>query len=130
VLVVDSSAAVLAFVGTGDRAAACRAMIERDQDWAVPEHWAVEVASALRGLVAGRHIAEAEALSGLARLRRADIRKVAISMLIPSIWTLRHNFSAYDAAYLSLAAENAGTLVTGDAPLSRAALGHCRVEQV
>lgn len=82
------------------------------------------------GLAAGRHVSEPDAVGGLARLQRAHVHKVPIAPLIPNMWALRRNFSAYDAPYVALAAKNAVTLVTGDTRLVRAALAHCRVEAV
>ena len=49
-------------------------------------------------------------------------------ILLPRIWDLRHNLSAYDAAYLVLAERLRCTLITRDARLG-AASGHgARVE--
>jgi predicted nucleic acid-binding protein len=44
-------------------------------------------------------------------------------VLLRRIWQLRHNFSAYDAAYIALAEKLGSILVTRDARLASAS-GH------
>ncbi len=48
-------------------------------------------------------------------------------MLLPCIWRLRRNLTAYDAAYVALADALDATLLTRDGKLARAA-GRTRVE--
>jgi predicted nucleic acid-binding protein len=43
-------------------------------------------------------------------------------------WQSRRQISGYDAAYVALAVARDLTLITADARLARAAVGHCRVE--
>jgi predicted nucleic acid-binding protein len=44
-------------------------------------------------------------------------------VLLPRIWQLRHNLSAYDAAYVVLAEKLGATLITRDGRLTSAS-GH------
>ena len=48
--------------------------------------------------------------------------------LLERIWRLRHNLTAYDAAYLALAESLDAPLLTRDSALASAAGHHARVE--
>jgi predicted nucleic acid-binding protein len=61
-----------------------------------------------------------EAIRDLLDLR---ITRYPHQLLLPRIWQLRHNFSAYDAAYIVLAEKLRAALVTRDARLASAS-GH------
>jgi predicted nucleic acid-binding protein len=47
-------------------------------------------------------------------------------LLLPRVWQLRHNLSAYDAAYVALAEQLGASLVTRDRRLAAAA-GHMAI---
>jgi predicted nucleic acid-binding protein len=130
VIVVDSSAAVLSFIGVGERATRCRRTLALDRDWSVPQHWGAEVFSAIRGLTLSNKISASAARLGLDLLARSGAEEVRLVGKLERMWALRHNFSAYDAPYVVLAAEHGLTLVTGDVRLARAAVAHCRVQLV
>jgi predicted nucleic acid-binding protein len=49
-------------------------------------------------------------------------------MLLPRVWELRHNLTAYDAVYVALAEALDATLVTRDQRLAQAPGHHARVE--
>jgi predicted nucleic acid-binding protein len=87
----------------------------------------LEVAQVLRRYVARRQLDEPRAKQALDDLRDLDLNRYPHDVLLERIWELRHNASAYDAAYLALAEALGAPLLTsdarlGDVPDSRAAV--------
>ena len=75
--------------------------------------------SAIRSLVAGQRIDSYHSdqiLNGLAAL---PAERYAHTPLLDRIWELRHNFTAYDAAYIALAEATNSVLYTSDPKLCR-----------
>lgn len=83
----------------------------------VPHLLDVEAVSALRGLVAGRHIDSHRCRQFLAALAELPADRVPHTPLLSRIWELRHNFTAYDAAYIALAEATGSVLYTTDRKL-------------
>jgi predicted nucleic acid-binding protein len=50
--------------------------------------------------------------------------------LLPRIWELRHNITAYDAAYIALAEALAAPLLTLDETLASAPGHHAQIELI
>lgn len=73
---------------------------------------------ALQGVVSARRADEA--MSDLLDLR---IARYPHLLLLPRIWQLRHNCSAYDASYIVLSERLGAALITRDARLASAS-GH------
>ena len=116
-IVLDASAAVELF-GNGSLAEAiARALAEADEPLMVPELFDIEAVSALRRLaLAGQIDAHGceqflEALADFAAERKPH------AGLVERVWELRHNFTAYDAAYIALAEASESTLWTSDAKM-------------
>jgi predicted nucleic acid-binding protein len=87
----------------------------------------VEVLSALRRLVAAGEATAERAGDAIADLLDLPIERYPHDILVPRIWQLRENFSAYDASYVALAegvADDPVPLLTADARLARAVADH------
>ena len=92
-------------------------LARRSDSFLVPHLIDVEVVSAIRRLAAGQRIdahRSAQLLRGLAAL---PAERYAHTPLIGRIWELRHNFTAYDAAYIALAEATGSVLYTCDEKL-------------
>jgi predicted nucleic acid-binding protein len=94
-------------------------LTESDESFIVPHLLDMEVVSALRRLVAGQRIdsrRSEELLDGLAMLPAERYSHIP---LLGRIWELRHNFTAYDAAYIALAEATGAVLYTCDEKLGK-----------
>lgn len=126
-IVVDASVVTSALTDDGPLGSAARTELGRDLHWAAPDHLAVEVFSAVRGLRAGARISEQRAVDALAALADVVVDRVPVPPLLRRMWELRGHVSGYDAAY-AVAAESLGCpLLTVDRKLARAAGLRCEV---
>jgi predicted nucleic acid-binding protein len=91
----------------------------REESFIVPHLIDIEVMSALRRLVAGQQIDSHRSRQLLAGLAALPAERYAHTPLIGRIWELRHNFTAYDAAYIALAEATNSVLYTCDEKLRK-----------
>jgi predicted nucleic acid-binding protein len=126
-LVVDASAVAELLLGRPAGESVAQRLREHGFDLHAPHLLDVEVLSALRRVVAAGDASPVRAGEAMADLLDLPIERYADEGLIPRVWDLRENFSAYDAAYIALAeviAEQGAPLLTADARLARAADAH------
>jgi predicted nucleic acid-binding protein len=83
----------------------------------------LEVLQVLRRMVRRGEIQDWRAAEAILDLFRLRISLYPHRALARRIWEMRHNLSAYDAAYVALAEELGATLITRDARLASAS-GH------
>lgn len=89
-----------------------------DQVLIAPQHLSVEVMSVLRGWSLLGRLTEEEALTAITEFRALGIELVPMDDLLPEVWRLRHNISAYDAFYVVLARACHCQLLTLDTRLA------------
>jgi predicted nucleic acid-binding protein len=80
----------------------------------------VEFAQVLRRLVREGTLSAVRAGEAIEDLAALRVTRYAPVLLLTRIWRLRHNLSAYDAAYVALAEELKAPLITRDRRLAGA----------
>jgi predicted nucleic acid-binding protein len=128
VIVVDTSAVIGVLAGQ-PRIARLVDRVINDGDLHAPHLIDVEFQHALRRLVVAGAINDDRAAD--ARMDFADLTIVRYPhvSLADRMWELRHNVTAYDAAFLALAEALGAPLVTCDTRLARAP-GHAALVEV
>jgi len=86
----------------------------------------IEVTQVLRRLVREGTVPANRAGEAVQDLLDLQLTRYPHFALLPRIWQLRHNFSAYDAAYVGLAEKLRAPLITRDGRLA-AAPGHAAI---
>lgn len=128
-IVVDASAAIAIILGReSGTTISSRVFAPLSELATAPALIDVEVAHSLRRLARDQELSAAEATDALELYRQLPIRTMDHRFLLERIWSLRHQVSAYDAAYLSLAEALDATLVTCDRRLANAHGHTARVE--
>lgn len=87
---------------------------------AAPHLLDVEVAQVLRRYSLQGEITDARGREALSLLARFPMTRYPHEPLLPRLWQLRVNLTAYDATYVALAEGLNATLVTRDARLAQA----------
>jgi predicted nucleic acid-binding protein len=130
VIVPDASAFAMTFAGGDPRAAEADHALRADPAWLVPEQWHVEVLAVIRGLLLGGKLDEGRAEAAVAALASATVAVTPTAPLLPRMWQVRANLSAYDAAYVAAAEAHDATLVTADTRIARAGVARCPVRTI
>jgi predicted nucleic acid-binding protein len=124
--VLDASVAMTALTETGSPAADL--LSEDDAVFQVPSIFDAEVLSALRGLVRGRKFDHAAAADLIVDLMVLPVNRWHMSPLLPRMWELRDNLTAYDAAYVALAELTGAVLLTGDERITSVPGARCDIQ--
>lgn len=125
-VVLDASAVVDYLFRTGRAVEVEAVLTAPDAELHVPELCDLEVASALRRSLLSRSMTQERANDALEDYRALPLTRHDHDPLLDRVLALRHNLTAYDAAYLALAEALGAELVTVDEGLARAARRHLR----
>jgi predicted nucleic acid-binding protein len=119
-IVLDASAVVELLLG-GERAEAVLPWFDAEEgSLHAPGLLDVEVLQALRRLVASGIMKPSRGRASMEILQELPVTRHLETALLPRLWQLRENLSAYDAAYVALAEALGCPLLTFDAVLARA----------
>ena len=127
-IVLDASATVEWLLQTAVGRLIEKRIYSRNESLHSPHLLDLEVAQVLRRLVREGVVAKERADEAIDDLLDLRINRYPHFLLLPRIWQLRHNLSAYDAAYVVLAEELSAVLVTRDARLASATGHAARIE--
>ena len=122
-IVLDASAAVDWLLQTSAGQRIEQRIYSARESLHAPHLLELEVTQVLRRLVREGTIPASRANQAIQDLLDLRITRYPHFLLLPRIWQLRHNFSAYDAAYVVLAEKLGARLLTRDGKLA-AARGH------
>lgn len=125
-IVVDSSALLDALVARPARQPLQRRL--ETSSLHAPHLVDIEFLQALRRLVERGAVTAGDAEQAREDFASLPIDRYAHTALFSRIWALRHNLSAYDAAYVALSEALDIPLVTADARIARASVHRARVE--
>jgi predicted nucleic acid-binding protein len=129
-IVVDASVAIEVLLRTR-RAPRIESQIFADEvTLHAPHLLDVEVAQVLRRYAAMKEIEAERALEALTDLADLPLERYPHQILLPRIWELRGNLTAYDAAYVALAEALDATLLSSDRHLANAPGHRARIALV
>jgi predicted nucleic acid-binding protein len=122
-IVLDASAVLEVLLQTPAGAPITGRLLDPRASLHAPHLLDLEVAQVLRRFVNQGKVDAQRAEQALQDYLALPLERYSHDLLVPRIWQLRHNLTAYDAAYVALAEVLGATLLTCDGPLSRAS-GH------
>jgi len=127
-IVLDASAAVDWLLQTTAGQRIENRIYSHSETLHTPHLLDLEVTQVLRRLTRQGVVSVRRANEAVRDLLDLRITRYPHTLLVPQIWQLRHNFSAYDAAYIVLAEKLGAALVTRDAQLASASRHTANIE--
>lgn len=129
-IVVDASAVLEALLRTPAAATVERRLFEPSQTLHAPHLLDIEVAQVVRWYAANREIDVERGRMALVDLADLPLNRYPHDFLLPRVWDLRNNLTAYDATYVALAEVLDVPLLTRDKRLAASSGHHARIELV
>lgn len=117
-IVVDASAILEVLLQTAAAARVSKRIFNPTEVLCAPHLLDVEAAQVLRRYVRAGVITADRGGDALDDLAQLPIHRYPHHVLLPRVWQLRNNLTAYDAVYLALAEALAAPLITRDRALA------------
>ena len=129
-IVVDASALLEALLRTSAAIAVEKFLFDSSQTLHAPHLLDVEVAQVIRRYATNGEIDADRGRAALADLADFPLRRYPHDFLLPRVWELRNNLTAYDAVYVALAEALDAPLLTRDRRLAAAPGHHAKIQLV
>lgn len=129
-IVVDASALLEALLRTPSAEAVEIRLFAPGQTLHAPHLLDVEVAQVIRRYTANGDIDATRGRLALEDMADFALRRYPHDFLLPRIWDLRNNLTAYDATYVALAEALDAPLLTRDRRLARSAGHRAQIELI
>jgi len=128
VIVVDASALLEVLLRTPAAEAVEHRLFAPGETLHAPHLLDVEIAQVIRRYAAHGDIDDERGRMALADLADVALRRYPHDFLLPRIWELRNNITAYDATYVALAEALDAPLLTRDQRLAATPGHRARIE--
>jgi predicted nucleic acid-binding protein len=129
-IVVDASTVLEALLRTPAAGAVERRLFSTSQTLHAPHLLDVEVAQVVRRYAANGEIDVERGRMALDDLVDLPLHRYPHDLLLPRVWDLRNNITAYDAMYVALAEMLDAPLITRDKRLAASTGHHALIELV
>ena len=129
-IVVDASAMIEVLLNTSAGSVVARRLSTGNETLHAPHLLDLEIMQVLRRYTLAGALEPVRGRQALEDLAEMPVARYAHDLFLPRIWELRHNVTAYDAAYVALAEALAAPLLTRDAALASAAGHHVQIELI
>jgi predicted nucleic acid-binding protein len=128
VIVVDASVIIDVLLNVPEAVRVSERIFTPGETLHAPHLLDLEVAQVLRRYVLVGQLDSVRGMEALDDLGDLPVTRYPHRLFLSRIWQLRHNLTAYDAAYVALAEAIEAPLVTRDAALASLRMHRARVE--
>ncbi|MEA2491835.1 MAG: hypothetical protein QOH21_3627 [Acidobacteriota bacterium] len=129
-IIIDASVIVDALIGGDFGQGAAERLSRTGQTLHAPVTIDAEVLHALRRRWVARKMSDADARDAVKIFQILPVLRHPVQPLVDRIWSLRHNITAYDAAYVALAEALGAPLLTRDQRLAQSSGHSARIHYI